>query len=252
MSLSTSVPSLSAFSDVDSRATIGGLIRQHASARPRQAAVVPPDFPPYSYGELVHHLDRIGGVLRAAGLDRSSRVAILLPNGPELALTGIAVACNAIAVPCTPSLSQTQFDQLHARLSLAAVVLPAWQEPPQWLENRASELVVLRVAKAEGSLSEARITGAEGEKLSTHATADDPALILQTSGTIGPPKLVPVSHRNLTAMAARMEHCFELSHLDRCACLLPLYYAQGIKSACIVPLLLGGSVAIPQPPVLDN
>jgi oxalate---CoA ligase len=191
-------------------------------------------------------------VLRAAGLDRSSRVAILLPNGPELALTGIAVACNAIAVPCNPSLSQTQFDQLHARLSLAAVVLPAWQEPPQWLENRASELVVLRVAKAEGSLSEARITGAEGEKLPTHATADDPALILQTSGTIGPPKLVPVSHRNLTAMAARMEHCFELSHLDRCACLLPLYYAQGIKSACIVPLLLGGSVAIPQPPVLDN
>ena len=49
-----------------------------------------------------------------------------------------------------------------------------------------------------------------------------------------------------------MEYCFELSHLDRCACLLPLYYAQGIKSACIVPLLLGGSVAIPHPPVLDN
>ena len=41
-------------------------------------------------------------------------------------------------------------------------------------------------------------------------------------------------------------------HLDRCACLLPLYYAQGIKSACIVPLLLGGSIAIPQAPVLDS
>jgi acyl-CoA synthetase (AMP-forming)/AMP-acid ligase II/thioesterase domain-containing protein len=233
-------------------ATIGSLFRQHATMRPRHAAIVTPGFPALSYGELVRHIDRTGAALSSAGLDRASRVALLLPSGPELALTGIAVACNAIAVPCNPSISEIQFDQLHARLNLDALVLPAWQELPSWIEVRLGELVVLRVAKAEGSLSEASIMAAGTGEVRAEANSDDPALILQTSGTIGPPKLVPVSHRNLMAMAARMEHCFELSHLDRCACLLPLYYAQGIKSACIVPLLLGGSIAIPQFPVLDT
>ena len=177
MSRSTSVPREAASSVVDSRMTIGGLIRQYASLRPRHAAIVTPHFPAYSYDELVRHLDRTGGVLRGAGLDRSSRIAILLPNGPGLALTGIAIACNATAVPCNPSLSEAQFDQLHARLSLAAVVLPAWRESPQWLEKRAKELKVLRVARAEGSLSEVRIVGTGSEASPTTATADDPALI---------------------------------------------------------------------------
>jgi len=252
MSESISASGSSSFSLVDGRATIGGVIRQYAAIRPRHAAIVTPDFPAFSYSELVRHIDSVGAALSAAGLGCISRVAILLPSGPELALTGIAVACNAIAVPCNPSLSATHFDQLHARLNLDAVALPAWQEPPSWLQARPGELVVLRIARAQSSLSEARIADADDGGASADANGDDAALILQTSGTLGPPKLVPVSHRNLMAMAARMEHCFELSHLDRCACLLPLYYAQGIKSACIVPLLLGGSIAIPHPPVLDT
>ena len=112
--------------------------------------------------------------------------------------------------------------------------------------------MVLRVAQSEG-ISFGSIDSTEaGDGMLSDANADDPVLILQTSGTLGPPKLVPVSHRSLMAMAGRMAHCFELSHLDRCACLLPLYYAQGIKSACIAPLLLGGSIAIPRAPVLDT
>src|SRR5579863_4818916 len=252
MSESISASGSSSFSLVDGRATIGGVIRQYAAIRPRHAAIVTPDFPAFSYSELVRHIDSVGAALSAAGLGCISRVAILLPSGPELALTGIAVACNAIAVPCNPSLSATHFDQLHARLNLDAVALPAWQEPPSWLQARPGELVVLRIARAQSSLSEARIADADDGGASADANGDDAALILQTSGTLGPPKLVPVSHRNLMAMAARMQQCFELSHLDRCACLLPLYYAQGIKSGCIVPLLLGGSIAIPKAPVLDT
>lgn len=232
--------------------TIGEIIHAHATMRPRHAAIVAPGFPPCSYGELARQIDRTAAALHAAGLNSASRIAILLPSGPELALTGIAVACNAVAVPCDPSISAAQIEQLHARLGLAAVALPAWLEPPKWLEGMASQFAVLRISKARTSLSEAVISGSEGTGAAAQANPDDPVLILQTSGTIGPPKLVPVNHRNLMAMASRMVHCFELSHTDRCACLLPLYYAQGIKSACIVPLLVGSSIAIPKAPVLDG
>jgi len=232
--------------------TIGSLIRWHAAIRPQHTAVVAAGFPPCSYAELVQHIERTGTALQRAGLQRSSRVAILLPSGPELALTGVSVAANAVAVPCNPAITAVQFEQLNARLNLAAIVLPSWLEPPAWLENLDREFTVLRVTRAEASLAEAIISGSETGVVAADVSPGDAALILQTSGTIGPPKLVPVSHRNLIAMAHRMEHCFELSHLDRCACLLPLYYAQGIKSACVVPLLLGGSIAIPEAPVLDS
>ncbi|HTA43051.1 MAG TPA: AMP-binding protein [Bryobacteraceae bacterium] len=232
--------------------TIGAAIRSHAVIRPRQAAIVAPDFPPYSYGELAVHIDLIGSALRVAGLDRSSRIAIMLPSGAELALIGVAVAANAIAVPCNPGLREDQFRQLKERLSLDAVILPAWLDAPEWLGSAGGDLKILRIAKAGDTLAGALIEGDTVNGTTSNAKPDDPALILQTSGTIGPPKLVPVSHRNLMAMAGRMQQCFELSHLDRCACLLPLYYAQGIKSGCIVPLLLGGSIAIPRAPVLDT
>src|SRR6185312_5124571 len=71
------------------------------------------------------------------------------------------------------------------------------------------------------------------------------ALLLRTSGKTGAAKLVPVTHRNLLAMASKMQLWFNLSAQDRCACILPAYYAQGYKSALLVPLLLGGSVALP-------
>ncbi len=233
-------------------ATIGSVLHGHAAIRPRQAAIVAPGFPPFSYGELVRHIDLIGAALRNAGLGRTSRVALLLPSCPELGLTSIAVAANAIAIPCNPNLPPAHIQQLLARLEVHAVVLPDWLEPPQWLATSPGRLTLLRVARAGDSLAEALISGSESGETQPDGHAEDVALILQTSGTIGPPKLVPVTHRNLMAMARRMEHCFELSHLDRCACLLPLYYAQGIKSACIVPLLAGGSIAIPEPPIIES
>lgn len=104
-SLSTALP--------QPESTIGDAIRSHAAIRPRQAAIVAPDFPPFSYGELVTHIDLIGSALREAGLHRSSRIAIMLPSGPELALIGVAVAANAIAVPCNPGLKYEQFRQLN-------------------------------------------------------------------------------------------------------------------------------------------
>ena len=170
----------------------------------------------------------------------------------------IAAACNAVAVPCNPTLPAGEMRDLFSRVRPDAVFLPAWQEPPDWLESCRDGITVFEVDKAESLLGEALILRCFRERTQLEpgperaVSSDDPALIIQTSGTEGQPKLVPVSHRNLLAMAARMEHLFELSPLDRCASLLPLYYAQGIKSACFVPLLLGGSVALPAAPVLDH
>ncbi|HSA68921.1 MAG TPA: AMP-binding protein, partial [Burkholderiales bacterium] len=75
----------------------------------------------------------------------------------------------------------------------------------------------------------------------------DVALVLRSSGSTGAPKLIPVTHGNLVVMAQRFgsDLWFRLTAKDRAACMLPLYYAAGLKNSLFVPLMLGASVGFP-------
>ena len=47
----------------------------------------------------------------------------MLPDGPELAVSIVAVACHAAAVPLNPRLTETELDDLFAMLRIDAVVV---------------------------------------------------------------------------------------------------------------------------------
>jgi acyl-coenzyme A synthetase/AMP-(fatty) acid ligase/thioesterase domain-containing protein len=72
-----------------------------------------------------------------------------------------------------------------------------------------------------------------------------PAFILQTSGTTAQPKLIPFSHSNMLAAAARLQAWFGLTSRDRCLSVSAPYYSHGLKVTVFTPLLTGGSIAVP-------
>ena len=93
-----------------------------------------------------------------------------------------------------------------------------------------------------------------GERETSIAAAPDepdepepeaPAFILQTSGTTSEPKLIPTSHRNMLAAAARVQAWFNLTPQDRCLSVSPVFYAHGLHVTVFTPLLTGGTVAFP-------
>jgi acyl-CoA synthetase (AMP-forming)/AMP-acid ligase II len=53
--------------------------------------------------------------------------------------------------------------------------------------------------------------------------------ILQTSGTAAQPKLIPFSHSNMLAGAARLQAWFDLTPWDRCLSVSPPHYSHGLK-----------------------
>ena len=59
------------------------------------------------------------------------------------------------------------------------------------------------------------------------------------------PKLIPFSHRNMLAAAARLQAWLGLTPQDRCLSVIPLFYSQGLTVTCFTPLLTGGAVAFP-------
>ena len=79
----------------------------------------------------------------------------------------------------------------------------------------------------------------------TEPDSTAPAFILQTSGTAAEPKLIPFSHSNMLAAAARVQGWFNLTPRDRCLSVSPLFYSHGLKVTLFTPLLSGGTVVFP-------
>jgi non-ribosomal peptide synthetase component F len=58
---------------------------------------------PLTFGRLQEHLGATVGRLRSAGIGRRDRVAIVLPNGPDMATAFLAVASGAVSAPVNPA-----------------------------------------------------------------------------------------------------------------------------------------------------
>ncbi len=231
-------------------ATVRTFIESHAATRPASSAIVFSDRPPLTYGALASQVAALGAALRGAGIQRSGRVAIMMPDGPELALAIAAAACHAAAVPLNPSLTTAELDSLFCTFRIDALVIPnRFDAAARGIATRHGVRVLEAAVNKSGFLDLASGTTSGVKPEAADDVHDDPdflALVLRTSGTTARPKLVPVSHRNLVSMAMRQQHWFQLTPQDRALCAVPLYYAHGVKSLLFTPLILGGSTACPE------
>jgi acyl-CoA synthetase (AMP-forming)/AMP-acid ligase II/thioesterase domain-containing protein len=226
---------------------IADVIRSHALARPEHPAVVCPDRRPLSYAGLERQIEDIGAQLRRAGFSVDSRIGVALLNGPEAVLAIVAVACHGAVVPINNSLADEELRQLFERVRLDAVLLT--QATPVRIRATANELGVALLEAALSGGDEIELTLQAQEKplaASAEPRLHSIALILQTSGTTGRPKLVPITHANLEAEAAKISSWFNLTPNDRCLNILPLCYAHGLREALFPPILTGGSIARPE------
>src|SRR4030095_13907534 len=79
---------------------------------------------------------------------------------------------------------------------------------------------------------------------STRSVPDDIAVILQTRGTTGTPKRVPLSHQNLTISARQTAARLGLGPTDVTLCVMPIAHVQGLVTATLATLAAGGTVVI--------
>src|SRR5215212_7825799 len=74
------------------------------------------------------------------------------------------------------------------------------------------------------------------------AQSDDIALILHTSGTTSAPKIVPLTHRNICAMARNNQVGLELTETDLCLNIMPLFHSTGLVGVVLASLVSGAGV----------
>jgi acyl-CoA synthetase (AMP-forming)/AMP-acid ligase II/thioesterase domain-containing protein/acyl carrier protein len=215
--------------------------------RPNAPAIVCPNLEHLSFGDLARHIQRIGNQLRAAGVGSTSRIGIALPRGPAAAILSITACCNGIMVPLNPSLPYTDLDAELTRLRLDALIVS--DDAHKWSSLAGERCGLFTVVNSTAfrflDIALEQIGPIVRRKQAPPPAADSWACIFRTSGTTGTFKRVPVTHRNLLAMANKMQCWLQLTHADRSACIMPLYYNAGFKATLLVPLLIGCSVALP-------
>ena len=64
------------------------------------------------------------------GVGRHDRVALVLPQGPEMAVAFLTVAAAATCVPLNPALSADEFDLYLTALNPKALILQAEMDSP--------------------------------------------------------------------------------------------------------------------------
>jgi len=224
--------------------TVYELLQHRAGEEPESAAIAAPGRAPLTYGALLQHVDDVIALLNRAGVGRNDRVAIVLPNGPEMAVAFLSVASCATSAPLNPGYRTGEFDFYLSDLN-ARVLITAAGNSPACNAARARRIAVMELtALMDGPAGRFRLSGADAGDAHAGgvATAEDTALILHTSGTTSRPKIVPLTHRNLCASARNIRTTLALTADDRCLNVMPLFHIHGLMAAILASLSTGASV----------
>jgi acetyl-CoA synthetase len=200
----------------------------------------------HSFGWLRRWSNRLANTLAAHGVGRGDRVGIFLPQSPETALAHLAVyKLGAIAVPLALLFG---VEALEYRLQAAGV--KAVITNSQGLAKIAG--LTARLPLLETIVS---IDGAEGPALDFHRLVhdspsdflaestglDDPAMMIFTSGTTGPPKGALHGHRVLLGHLPGVQMPHEFLPLPGDLLWTPAdwAWAGGLLNVLLPGLLLG-------------
>ena len=155
-----------------------------------------------SYGALRDASNRLANLLATRGIARGDRVAILLPQGAAVALSHIAIyKLGAIALPLA-KLFGVEAIAYRLKDSGARALITNAQGLVKLGETDTAHDRLDVVLSLDGATSgaedfHATLARASPEFAPALTSADDPALMVYTSGTTGPPKGALHAHRVL-------------------------------------------------------
>jgi long-chain acyl-CoA synthetase len=174
-----------------------------------------------TYGEIAKHIEHAALFLRTVGVGKGDRVAIFAPNRVEWMSAAIAIqSIGAVMVPIYPSSTAEQaayvVKHCEARVLFADTPSIVQRVLASFAEYESVERVVVfedDVLKSVPAAHERKFCGwSAAQKIGAARAKEDPkafmreldavqlddiGMMLYTSGTSGPPKGVPLTHRNI-------------------------------------------------------
>ncbi len=232
--------------------SFSGIIQHFASKAPHAPALFTAKHEEISYESLARALRHGGQALADLGISQGACVALVMENGPEMAIMLPLLLDVACCAPLNPAYAKDEF-LFYLRDLPADVLLVAAKGNPAAEEAAARlEIPVIRLARrAGGDDWRLAFNAPGGPPAPAQSPGPDgklkaaPSLLLHTSGTTSRPKLVPHSLSAILSSAMSIAASMSLSSLDRCLCLSPLFHVKGMIGAWLASLTSGASLVLP-------
>ena len=221
--------------------TMNAVFADHAADLPAFGA---PGREWLSYGGLRDLSNEVATALHGFGVGRGDRVAIVLPNGPEMAAAFVTIAQAATTAPLNPAYREEEYDFYLSDLKAKALVVTEDYDGAALAAATKAGMAIIRLSVPEGAPAGFFTLASEtsGQVDTDAPSADDVALILHTSGTTSRPKIVPLLHYNVAASAEHIRASLALTQDDRCMNVMPLFHIHGLIAAVTASLAAGASV----------
>lgn len=221
--------------------TIEALVARHGAAGPGPALGAP-GRPDLDYPGLAAQIAATAAQVAGLGIGPGEPVAIVLPNGPEMASAFLGVATAATAAPLNPAYTEDEFAFYMDDLKARALIVMAGVETPARAAAARLGVRVVELTVAEGAPAGAFTLAGVAPAPARLNGPDDVALVLHTSGTTSRPKIVPLTARNITASGANVASALRLTPADRCLNVMPLFHIHGLIAAVLSTVTAGGYI----------
>lgn len=196
------------------------------------------------FDSLDRESDRLARGFMARGIGRGDRVATLMPNRIEQAITWFAAAkIGAITAPVNVALGPN--DLAHAISDVNPAMLIADEAGFQCLDRidpkalGKMEFVAAGGTERRGAIPMPELFLSDGAPLRYNPSAGDTCCIIYTGGTTGLPKGVQLSHFYYIVAAYRWAEAFQVTPEDHHFSVLQFYHI-GIRSNAVISPLVNG------------
>jgi long-chain acyl-CoA synthetase len=202
-----------------------------------------------TYKEFEEVTNRMGAGLQALGLKKGDHAAVLFPNSLDTLLSYFSIIkAGGTAIPINPLYTPREIGFIlknsEAKFLLGA---PQFQKPVEGIQSQVPGLrQVLFRSEDESSIIKtiARLAPTGSPLEPVELSSQDNAIIFYTSGTLGTPKGVILTHGNFTFSGPNIAGCYGLKQEDITMAVLPLVHVFAVASPVFGSLSSGGTVVI--------
>jgi long-chain acyl-CoA synthetase len=243
--------------------SLPGLLMQRAGDRPTAVAMRKKDlgrWREYTWDEYLARAARVGLGLLELGVEPGDRVAVHSENRPAWLLADMGIqGIGAVTVGVYPTSPAAEVEYLLGHSESVVLIAEDEEQLDKALAVRKNlprlrKIVVIDTRGVRDLHDPMLVTFAEVEHLGARretrewldrvAALDsaDPAVIVYTSGTTGPPKGAMISHDNLIAAADTFSKVFDAQASDEVLSYLPLCHIAERLTSGIDALAVGYTV----------
>lgn len=220
--------------------TIPDVLAYWSDCRPEAEALLASGGNSLSYAELWHRVAGISCWLGEHGVPRDSCVLVMAPEGLELAVAFLGAASAASAVVVDDTTPAPELDRLLHRLSVGGAIVFTELEASARDAFRRNSVPVFSLDEMLAEISEETATlRTPSDSGWTPPSAADRAVIGQTSGTTGMPKLIPRTHRRIVTSGRAHFDLYGLTPADRAVAVAPITVSLGTTT--LLHTICGGA-----------